>query len=120
MAKINYRKICIHRTYSVKEIAELLHIVEKTCFRWIDDGLRTIPEGKKPILIKGNDLKEFLMNRKLKKKKKLNRNQFFCMTCKDARYAKRGSIGVNGNNKTALCRVCNGKMNKKFKLYQKD
>lgn len=120
MAKINLQKINKHRSYTIKEIMELLGVVSKTCSRWLENGLPIISGGKHPILIKGSELKEFLHNRKLKKKIPTNRNQFLCMTCKAARYAKRGSIGVNGNNKTALCRVCNGKMSKTFKPYQTD
>lgn len=110
--KINPRKICSHRSYTIKELADMLAIDEKTCFRWIEEGLKIIPECKKPILIKGADLKEFLHNRKLKRKIPLNRNQFLCLTCKAARYAKRGSIKVFDGKKNALCRVCNGKMSK--------
>lgn len=118
--KINSRKICSHRSYAIKELSDALAINEKTCFRWIEQGLKTIPGCKKPVLIKGADLKEFLHNRKLKRKIPLNRNQFLCMTCKAARYAKRGSIRVVGNKKTGLCRVCNGKMSQTVKPHQKD
>ena len=48
----------------------------------------------------------------MKKKIKLNRSQFLCLTCKKASYAKRGSIRVVGKKKLALCRVCNGKMSR--------
>lgn len=94
----------------IKELSDVLGVNERTCFRWIDEGLKIIPGCKKPILIKGKDIKEFLNNRKMKKKITLNRNQFLCLTCKKASYAKRGSIRVIRNKKTALCRVCNGKM----------
>lgn len=120
MAKINLQKINKHRSYTVKEIMELLGVVERTCRRWIDGGLPIIPGGKHPILISGNDLKEFLKNRKLKRKIPLNRNQLLCMHCKAARYAKRGSIKISGDKKIALCRVCNGKMSRTIKPCQKD
>lgn len=110
--KINPQKICKHRSYLIKEISGLLSIDEKTCFRWIEDGLKILPGCKKPILIKGSDLKEFITNRKIKKKIPLNRNQFLCMTCKKASYAKRGSIRVTKDKKTASCRVCNGNMSR--------
>lgn len=99
---------------------ELLGVVAKTCSRWLEDGLPIITGCKHPILIKGSELKEFLNNRKLKRKIPINRNQFLCMTCKDARYAKRGSIEIAGNKKRAHCRVCNGKMSKTFKPHQTD
>jgi hypothetical protein len=118
--KINPQKIGKHRSYTIKELFELFGITSRTCSRWIEKGLKTIDGCKKPILISGNDLKEFRRNMKLKKKITLNRNQFLCMTCKKASYAKRGSIEIKGVNKIALCRVCNGKMNRIIKPYQKD
>ncbi len=118
--KINPKKIFGHRSYTIKELSGFLNIDKKTCLRWISDGLKIIPGCKNPILINGNDIKEFLTNRKLKKKIKLTRYQFLCMTCKGARNAKRGSIRVVGNKKSALCRVCNGNMSRLIKPYQKD
>jgi len=110
--KINPQKICKHRSYTIKELSVLLGINKKTCFRWIEAGLRMIPGCIKPILLKGGDAKEFINNRKIRKKIPLNRNQFLCMTCKKASSAKRGSIRVFGDKKTALCRVCSGKMSR--------
>jgi len=110
--KTNPRKICSHRSYSIEELSEALGICEKTLSRWIEQGLKTIPGCKKPILINGRDVREFMKNKKLKRKIPLNRNQFLCLACKAARYAKRGSTKVVGNKKTAVCRVCNGKMSR--------
>ena len=112
-------KVYKHRSYTIKELSELLAIDEKTCSRWIEQGLRTV-SNKKPFLILGGDLKEFLRNRKAKKKITLNRNQFLCLSCKGARYAKRGSIVKMATRKTALCRVCNGKMSRTIKPRQND
>lgn len=118
--KINPQKIHTHITYTTKELAELLGINIKTCFKWIEAGLKTIEGCKKPILMKGSDAKDFLKNRKLKKKITLDRYQFLCMSCKKASDAKRGSIKIIGNKKTARCRACKGKMSRTIKLSQND
>lgn len=97
-------------SYTIKEISTALGIAPKTCFRWIEDGLRIVPESKNPILILGSDLKEFLRRRSLKRKVPLGRNEFYCLTCKRAVFAKRGSIEVQKGKKTARCRACNGKL----------
>ena len=110
--KTNSRTICSHISYTIEELSKISGRCEKTCFRWIEQGLRTIPGGKYPILISGRDIKEFMRNRKLKRGIPLNRSQFLCLTCKAARFAKRGSIRVVDGKKNALCRVCNGKMSK--------
>jgi hypothetical protein len=110
--KTNSRTICSSRSYEIKELSDILGKSEKTFSRWIEQGLKTIPGCNKPFLIRGREVKEFMRNRKLKRKIPLNRRQFLCLTCKAARFAKRGSIRVVGDKKTALCRVCNGKMSR--------
>jgi hypothetical protein len=120
MRKINPKGVYRHRSYTIEELSALLSKNKKTLLRWIDSGLKTIPESKKPILIMGSDLKEFLRNKYSKKKAKLKRNQFYCLACKKAVYAKRGSIEIFNNQKRALCRVCNGKICRIIKPYQKD
>ena len=97
-------------SYTVKELSSELGIDEKTCFRWIANGLKTITGGKKPILMNGYEIKDFLRKKNAKKKVTLSRSQFYCFTCKDARHAKRGSTKKAGNKKSATCSVCNGKI----------
>lgn len=97
-------------SYTIKDLSELLDVNEKTLLRWIEAGLKIIPGSKKPILIYGDDLKEFLRVKNSKMKVTLNRNQFYCLTCKAATYAKRGSIERLKDRKTGICRVCNGKI----------
>lgn len=106
--KLNPQKINKHMSYTIEEISRVLDVVPKTCYRWIDEGLPIVPESKKPILILGSDLKEFLREKSRKRKVPLGRSQFYCFTCKRAVFAKRGSIEVLKNRKTARCRVCNG------------
>lgn len=120
MAKFNPQKICKHMSYTIRELSELLGISEKTCLRWVDKGLMTVPGSKKPILITGEAAKEFIRNINSKRKVKLKRHEFYCFKCKVPRRAKRGSISESGGMKKGLCSVCNGKMNKTIKPHQKD
>jgi len=119
MKKISPKGIFSHRSYKIEELSVILSKNGKTLLRWIDSGLKTIPESKKPILIMGSDLKEFLRAKYSKKKVKLNRNQFYCLSCKKAVYGKRGSIENLSNRKIAVCVVCRGKIVRITKPYQK-
>jgi predicted site-specific integrase-resolvase len=47
-------------SYTIKELARDAGVNEKTCLRWIEQGLPTLLGGKKPILMRGSDIKEFL------------------------------------------------------------
>lgn len=98
--------------YTIKELSFLLGVVEKTCLRWVEAGLKTVPGKKRPILIRGSDLKEFLRLKDSKSKVTLGRNEFYCLTCKRATFAKRGTIQVSRRKKNALCRVCSGRITK--------
>jgi hypothetical protein len=98
--------------YTIKEISDCLGTSEKTCLRWIENGLSIVQGSKRPILILGSEIKDFLRKKDSKKKIKLKRNEFYCLTCKVARNAKRGSIKKLQKRKTALCRVCNGRMSR--------
>ncbi len=107
-------------SYTIKEMSDCLKINEKTCLRWIENGLSIVPDSKRPILILGSEIKNFLRKKDSKKKIKLKRCEFYCFTCKTARNAKQGSIKKLQGQKTALCRVCGGKMCRIFKSVQKD
>jgi hypothetical protein len=101
--------------YTIKELTGLLHKTEKTIERWMGAGLLIVPGGKKPILILGDDLIEFLKNKDEKNKVKLKRSEFFCMGCKAPRRAKRGSLKILSDRKEGECDVCSGKMSKLIK-----
>ena len=119
MTRINRAGISKHMSYTIKELVAILDVTEKTVLRWIGNGLPTVDGGKKPIYIAGHDLIEFLKTKDAKKKVQLSRNQFYCLTCKAARLAKRGSTKTLYDRKVALCRVCSGKMSRTIKPYQK-
>ena len=112
MTRINRQKICGSMSYTIKEMADCLDVSEKTCLRWIASGLPIVPGGKKPILILGSEIKDFLRKKDSKKKIKLKRSEFYCMGCKAARTAKRGTIKRLAKQKIGICRVCNGKMSR--------
>jgi hypothetical protein len=120
MTRFDPRKVSLHKSYTLKELTALVGMSQKTCLRWIEQGLPTVPGCEKPILIKGSELKEFIRSRNSKPELKLKRHEFFCLTCKDARRAKRGSLEVSGNTKKGKCSVCNGKVSKTIHPLKKD
>ena len=89
-----------------------MNVSEKTCLRWIANGLPIVHGGKRPILMLGSDIKDFLRSKDSKKKIKLKRSEFYCLTCKAARTAKRGTIKKLAKQKIGICRVCSGKMSR--------
>jgi hypothetical protein len=120
MAKINIKLISAHMSYTILELSGQMRVNPKTVRRWIDDGLPIVPGSESRILLMGHEVKAFLRNKRRKRKIELNRSQFCCFRCKAARYAKRGSITIVGDQKKAICRVCNGKMCRTIKPSQTD
>lgn len=51
---------------------------------WVRKGLPALTE-RKPHLIRGCDLRDFLRQAKKTRKKPLRLNQFYCLKCRDAR-----------------------------------
>jgi hypothetical protein len=56
--RFNYRRVKIHRTYTVAEVAAL-GVHKHTVRRWIAAGLPTT-DAKRPLLVNGAELRAFL------------------------------------------------------------
>ncbi len=120
MTRFNPQIISRHLSYTLPEIAARLSMTKKSLYRWINEGLPVVLGQKKPILIRGDDLKAFINARNSKNKVKLKRHEFYCLRCRAPRRAKRGTITKSGDTRKGECSVCNGKMQRKFRPYQKD
>jgi len=131
--RYNTRLIKVKRSYSPSQIAKLLNIDRKTCFRWINGkGLKVMEKNVAPLLVYGEDLKKFLNKEKMERKNKTEENEFFCMKCHKAVKAKNGSediiktgkkIGKNNQDqlkKIGICEICGTRLNKFLSVYQKD
>ena len=63
----NHRRVKVHRSYTVEEIAGLFGIHKNTVRAWVKAGLPTC-DNKRPVLILGRDLIAFLQARRAKNK----------------------------------------------------
>lgn len=115
----NLRRIKQDDAYTVKEVTGLLSVTRTTLFDWLKKGLKAI-DSLKPILLHGSDLYTFLHKRQSNRKAKLSDNQFYCMRCKKATFAKPDTQEIHStqSNKTILhakCSLCNGAINRFIK-----
>jgi len=118
--KFNLNHIKKNYTYSINEICESFGKHKNTIQNWIKEGLKVI-DHKKPFLIHGSDLKEFLQKKWDKQKSKCQDDELFCMKCQKPRKAwgNLADVLIKAKNKVslqALCAVCERKMNKDFKI----
>ena len=80
----NGRLLKAKRYYDFGEIAELLNVHLRTVQIWKKEGLRVL-DDKKPFLIKGQDLRDFLKARRRSRKQPLSIGEFFCPRCRAPR-----------------------------------
>lgn len=108
--KIDARRIKIHLSYTISEVAELLGVHKNTVQHWIKSGLPHIRDGR-PLLILGQDLKEFLNGRRLKGRKPCPPGHLFCLKCREprrpaARMLDYVPITLTSGNLKGICEVC--------------
>ena len=101
-------------SYSVQEIAELYSLHKNAVFMWVRSGLKIIDQ-KKPYLINGSDLIEFLNTKQKKRKHKCKPDELFCFKCRLPRTSQLNSVSITPRNLHRLkisgrCAVCNTKM----------
>lgn len=78
--RYNNRRVKIHRTYLISEVAKLLGVSKLTVHRWIDAGLPLVAP-KRPFLIHGSDLRDFLKARQ-PRKQPCRAGEIYCVKCR--------------------------------------
>lgn len=82
MAKrLNPNLAKIHRNYTVEEVANLFSVHKNTVRSWIKDGLAT-NDNKRPLLILGGDLKQYLQAKREKNKRQCQAYEIYCVRCR--------------------------------------
>lgn len=124
----NTRRIKRNLSYTVQEVAELYGLHKNVVLRWIKDGLPVI-DGRKPYLIYGVDLADYLDGRQKRRKQKCAPDEFYCCKCRAPRKAweNQADIVIKNESKlsvSALCAVCDTALHrmgavKKLAEYQK-
>jgi Helix-turn-helix domain len=75
------RRVKALRSYTIDEVARTLEVHRNTVRNWIKAGLPVI-DGKRPILILGVDLAEFLLQRRDARRQPCRAGQMFCLKCR--------------------------------------
>lgn len=83
--KPNPRRVKARRSYTWKELADLLGVHERTAQGWKAEGLQMLDETTKPYLVMGAEVKRFLKERSQRHKHALQPGEFYCVACHQAR-----------------------------------
>jgi len=116
----NPNKCKIHRSYTVEEVALLYEVHKRTVRNWLIKGLAAC-DDKRPLLILGSDLKQFLQQQRKVNKRKCKPSELYCLKCREPRIPNQNTIEFIEETNTkgrviAACSVCNSLMNKYFKI----
>lgn len=87
----NHRLVKLHRSYAVEEVAALLGVHKNTVRNWIGSGLSTI-DSRRPLLVQGQVLVEFLITRRKRAKRPCGPGQMYCLRCRAPRIPKDGRV----------------------------
>jgi len=117
--KPSRHRIKMHRSYSVDEAARLLGKAKGTVRRWLKGGLPAVND-QKPSLILGEDLIEFLAQRKAPAQK-CTLYECYCVKCRAPRrpaadMAEYVPLTPKTGNLRALCPICFSLMHKRIRL----
>src|ERR1017187_155657 len=110
----NYRRVKIHRNYTVEEISCLLFVHKNTVRAWVKTGLPA-SDDKRPILILGRELVAFLQARRLRNKRTCQPDELYCVRCHTPRVSAGNMadylrITEKIGNLEAICPVCDSMM----------
>jgi hypothetical protein len=112
----------IHRNYTVEEVANLFSVHKNTVRLWVKDGLAT-NDDKRPMLILGSSLKQYLQSKRKSNKRKCHPFEMYCVRCRLPQVPA-GNMAdyepINGSmgRLIGLCPSCNGIINKYFNVAQ--
>lgn len=105
--KLNPNLVKIHRSYLVEEIAGLFAVHKNTVRNWIKNGLPVV-DDKRPALIIGWALKDYLQARRLKCKRKCRPYELYCLSCRKPQTPAEGMVEYipSTNTKGRLVGIC--------------
>ncbi len=110
----NPRLVKIHRNYSAEEIAALLGVHKNTVREWLRRGLPALKD-RRPMLILGRDLSEFLTARRKENKRPCQSGEIYCVRCRRPQKPAGSKVQyipltVASGNLIGICPECNTKM----------
>ena len=90
----NIRLIRKRRSYTMSELAELLHVHVRTVQSWHKQGMTPIDPDDRPLLFIGAEVQRFLSQRQQARKCPLKEDEFRCPRCRAARTSRPNDLHI--------------------------
>ena len=118
--RVNYRRVKLHRNYTVEELARVVGVHRNTVREWIKRGLPTIDNGR-PTLMLGSIVRAFLEERARRDRRKCQPGQLYCVRCREPRTpagetADYEPISETVGNLVGICPDCEAMMNRRVSV----
>lgn len=79
--RVNPHRLKIHRSYDMRELADLLGVHKNTVRQWRRDGLKPV-DNRRPILFTGDTARAFLIARNASRKRPCPPGTIYCFGCR--------------------------------------
>lgn len=116
---VNPRRVKLHRSYSVDELARCLDVHTNTVRNWKANGLNSIDKSH-PVLFQGATVRAFLEHRRSSRKRPCPPGMLYCFRCRSPRAPALGLVDFiamrpGGGNLRALCEYCGTIMHRRVR-----
>lgn len=117
----NPRLVKKHRNYEIVEAARTLGVHKNTIGQWIKHhGLEAITD-RKPYLIRGTVLQDFLTEKRTQRRVTCPPSHLYCMRCREPRkpaggFAEYRPFTGTSGRLTAICEACEATMCRNIRL----
>ena len=120
----NPRLAKIHRNYTTEEVAALFGVHKNTVREWVKRGL-PVSDDKRPMLILGRALFEFLQTRRAKNKRPCQSDEIYCLRCRIPQHpagdmAEYQPVTTTTGNLIGICPTCETMMYRRVSLAKLD
>ena len=120
----NHRLVKIHYNYTVEEAARVCSVHRNTVRAWIAAGLQ-VCDAKRPLLILGRHLKQFLEARRKANKRPCQPGQVYCVRCRWPKTPAGGMADYRPVTQTAgdleaICPTCEAMIYRRVTLSKLD
>jgi excisionase family DNA binding protein len=118
--RLNARRVKVHRSYTVEEVAKLFGAHKNTIRNWLREGLPKV-DDRRPILILGRQLASFVHARCQHRRQRCAAGELFCFKCKKPRRplgetAEYLPLMPGSGNLRAICIQCGTRLYRRVSL----